>query len=95
MQIITRASDQKPIILTGVSVNSMHHEIQSRNLDKNPDEVRNFTNAKVEFANLGEAAIGRITLEPGWKWSKDIKHLVNTNSCQLPHTICDIRKTAS
>lgn len=64
----------------------MHHEIQSRNLDKNPDDVRNFTNGRVELANLGDAAIGRITLEPGWKWSKDIKHIVNTNSCQLPHT---------
>ena len=64
----------------------MHHEIRSRNLDKNPDEVRNFTNGKVELANLGDAAIGRITLEPGWKWSKDVKHIVNTNSCQLPHT---------
>jgi hypothetical protein len=37
----------------------MHHEIQSRNLDKNPDEVRKFTNGKVELANLGDAAIGR------------------------------------
>jgi hypothetical protein len=26
-----------------------------------------FTNGKVELANLGDAAIGRITLEPGWK----------------------------
>jgi hypothetical protein len=65
---------------------SMHHEMLSRNLDKNPDEVRKFTNGKVELANLGDAAIGRITLEPGWKWSNDVKHIVNTNSCQLPHT---------
>ncbi len=64
----------------------MHHEMQSRNLDKNPDEVRNFANGKVELANLGEAAIGRITLEPGWNWSKDVKPVANTNSCQLPHT---------
>ena len=64
----------------------MHHEIQSRNLDKKPDEVRKFTNGKVELANLGETVIGRITLEPGWKWSKDVKQIANTNSCQLPHT---------
>ena len=36
---------------------SMHHEMLSRNLDKNPDDVRKFTNGKVELANLGEAAI--------------------------------------
>jgi hypothetical protein len=64
----------------------MHHEMQSRNLDNNPDERRKFTNGKVELANLGDAAIGRITLEPGWKWSKDVKPIANTNSCQLPHT---------
>jgi hypothetical protein len=64
----------------------MHHEIRSRNLDKNPDEVRKFTHGRVELASLGEMAIGRITLEPGWKWSNDVKQIVNTNSCELPHT---------
>jgi mannose-6-phosphate isomerase-like protein (cupin superfamily) len=64
----------------------MHHEMQSRNLDKNPDEVRKFPNAKVELANLGDTVIARITGEPGWKWSKDVKPIVNTNSCQMAHT---------
>ena len=64
----------------------MHHEMQSRNLDKNPDDVRKFANGKVELANLGETAIGRITLEPGWKWSNDVKPIINTNSRQLTHT---------
>jgi ethanolamine utilization protein EutQ (cupin superfamily) len=60
--------------------------MKSRNLDKNPDDVRKFTNGKVELANLGDAAIGRMTLEPGWKWSNDVKPIINTNSCQLTHT---------
>ena len=64
----------------------MHHEILSRNLDKNPDEVRKFTNGKVELANLGESTIGRVILEPDWKWSKDVKPIANTNSCQFAHT---------
>jgi hypothetical protein len=64
----------------------MHHEMLSRNLDKNPDDIRKFANGKVELANLGETAIGRITLEPGWKWSNDVKPIINTNSCQLTHT---------
>ena len=64
----------------------MHHEMRSRNLDKNPDDVRKFTSGKVELANLGDVTIGRITLDPGWKWSNDVKPIVNTSSCQLPHT---------
>ncbi len=64
----------------------MHHEVRSRNLETNPDDVRKFTNGKVELANLGEVTIGRITLDPGWKLSNDVKPIVNTNSCQLPHT---------
>jgi EutQ-like cupin domain len=64
----------------------MHHEMISRNLDRKPDDVRKFTNGKVDLANLGDTVIGRITLEPGWKWSNDVKQIVNTNSCQLPHT---------
>jgi len=64
----------------------MHHEMKSRNLDKNPDEVRKFSNGKMEIANLGDAVIARITVEPGWKWSKDVKPIVHTNSCQMTHT---------
>lgn len=64
----------------------MHHEMLSRNLDKNPDEVRKFTSGRIELANLGEATIGRVILEPGWKWSKDVKPIANTNSCQFAHT---------
>ena len=45
----------------------MHHEIKSRNLDKNPDEDRKFSNGKMEIANLGDAVIARMTAEPGWK----------------------------
>jgi hypothetical protein len=41
----------------------MHHEMRSRNLDNNPDDVRKFTNGKVELANLGDVTIGRITLD--------------------------------
>jgi mannose-6-phosphate isomerase-like protein (cupin superfamily) len=64
----------------------MHHEMLSRNLDKNPDEVRKFSNGKMDIANLGDTVIARITAEPGWSWSKDVKPIVNTHSCQMTHT---------
>jgi mannose-6-phosphate isomerase-like protein (cupin superfamily) len=60
--------------------------MQSKNLDKNPDEVRKFSKSKMEIANIGDTVIARLTGEPGWKWSKDVKPIVNTNSCQMTHT---------
>ena len=41
----------------------MHHEMQSRNLDKNPDEVTKVPNSKIEVAKLGDTAIGRLNHE--------------------------------
>ena len=59
--------------------------LRKKNLDS-PDEVRSFDNGKVEIANLGDVAIGRATLEPGWSWEKCVKPIVKTDSCQAPHT---------
>ena len=27
----------------------------------------------------------KLTIQPGWKWSNDIKPLVGTESCQVTH----------
>jgi hypothetical protein len=50
-----------------------------------PDEVRHFPNGRVEVVNIGTGTVGRLILEPGWKWSKDVKPLAKTASCQAPH----------
>jgi hypothetical protein len=50
-----------------------------------PDEVRKFDKGKVELVNIGGATIGRGIFEPGWRWSKSVKPLVNTSSCEAPH----------
>ena len=57
-----------------------------KNLDSSPDETRTFEKGKIELANFGDVVIGRATFEPGWSWEKCEKPLVNTNSCQAPHT---------
>lgn len=52
-----------------------------------PDDLRTFDKGKVELTTFNDGAtIGRITLEPGWSWDKCVKPIVNTNSCQAPHT---------
>jgi EutQ-like cupin domain len=57
-----------------------------KSLNSSPDETRTFEKGKIELANLGDVVIGRSTFEPGWSWEKCVKPLVNTNSCQAPHT---------
>jgi hypothetical protein len=50
-----------------------------------PDETRTFANGKAEVLNLGGGSVGRLTLEPGWRWSQDVKPLAGTDWCEAPH----------
>ena len=50
-----------------------------------PDEVRTFERGKVELVNIGGGVVGKLTLQPGWRWSKDVKPLVGTKWCEAPH----------
>jgi class 3 adenylate cyclase len=34
---------------------------------------------------MGDAAFGRITYQPGWRWSIDVKPIVETETCQIHH----------
>lgn len=51
-----------------------------------PDEVRSFPKGKVELVTVNGITFGRGTLEPGWKWSEDVKPIAKTKSCEAPHT---------
>lgn len=50
------------------------------------DELRDFSKGKLELVKIGSVTFGRATLEPGWKWSKSIKHIAGTESCMASHT---------
>lgn len=50
-----------------------------------PDELRKFEKGKLQLINFRGAAVGRATFEPGWKWSKHLKPLAKTKSCEAPH----------
>ena len=39
----------------------------------------------MESVNVGGERVIRITLHPGWKWSSDVKPVVQTESCQIKH----------
>ena len=50
-----------------------------------PDEVRTPAKTRVEVNHLEGFTIGRLTFEPGWRWSECIKPVVQTDQCQLSH----------
>ena len=37
------------------------------------------------MTHVGPLAIGRARLEPGWRWSEDLKPIVGTESCMVHH----------
>jgi hypothetical protein len=51
-----------------------------------PDEVREGANWRLELVGLaGGAQVGRLTLQPGWKWTTDVKPVAGTELCEAPH----------
>jgi hypothetical protein len=58
--------------------------IETKNMD-HPDESRTPEKTSMSVIHLGDATVGRYTLQPGWKWSDCIKPLVGTDSCQAAH----------
>jgi quercetin dioxygenase-like cupin family protein len=52
---------------------------------RRPDEVRDFPNGKAELITVGDSHIGRLTFQPGWRWSEHVKPIANTPSCEMPH----------
>jgi hypothetical protein len=52
---------------------------------KNPDDVRTFEKGRVELVNIGGGVVGRLILEPGWRWSKHVKPIAKTEWCEAPH----------
>jgi hypothetical protein len=71
---------------------SAHHEThkqtgepaQQRDFAQ-PDEVRTFNLGRAEILSVAGSDIGRLTLHPGWRWSKDVKPIAGTTLCEAPH----------
>ena len=52
---------------------------------QNPDEILNPPNVRIENIKMGDMAVSKQTYQPGWQWSKDIKPIAKTDSCQVHH----------
>ena len=58
--------------------------VQSRDFDS-PDESRTPDKMQVDVVQMGDTAVARMTLGPGWRWSECVKPVVGTESCQARH----------
>ena len=50
-----------------------------------PDETLTFDKAKLELYKMADGTVGRLTIEPGWQWSKHMKPVAKTEWCEAPH----------
>jgi len=58
--------------------------LQKKNFQE-PDEVQTPPNARIENITIDGMTVSKQTYQPGWQWSKNIKPIVGTNSCQVHH----------
>ena len=50
-----------------------------------PDDVRLIPNGRIDVVELDDRVVGRMTYDPGWRWSVDVKPIAGTESCQFHH----------
>ncbi len=50
-----------------------------------PDAVREFPHGVGALVRVGPVDVGRAFLEPGWRWSTDVKPVVGTEWCESHH----------
>jgi len=49
------------------------------------DETRSFPRGRADLVTIGGGQVGRLTFEPGWRWSEHVKPIAGTESCEAPH----------
>lgn len=64
-------------------------KIQKKSVNT-PDETKASDKFKVDFIKFETITFSRLTLQPGWKWSVDMKPIVKTESCLVPHALYQI-----
>ncbi|WP_030397052.1 cupin domain-containing protein [Kitasatospora purpeofusca] len=58
-----------------------------RNFDTDPEEVRPFEadTGELRLVHLDAGGVGRAVFRPGWQWSRHVKPIAKTDSCQAAH----------
>ena len=50
-----------------------------------PDETLSLEKGSASTVRVGELVVGRLVLEPGWRWSRHVRPIAGTTSCQFHH----------
>jgi hypothetical protein len=58
--------------------------VEARDFDS-PDGTRTPDKTTIELVRMSGATVGRMRLEPGWRWSECIKPIVGGEKCQVRH----------
>ncbi len=58
--------------------------LQRRRFNESSD-VRTFPRGRIDVVELDDTIVGRMTYEPGWRWSVDVKPVAGTDACQYRH----------
>jgi len=48
-------------------------------------DVRTIPRGRIDVVELDDTVVGRMTYEPGWRWSVDVKPIAGTDTCQYHH----------
>ncbi len=60
---------------------------------KNADRVREFPRGRVELVKIGENLVGKITLQPGWRWSESMGPVFKKDTCEASHLMYQLSGT--
>lgn len=59
-------------------------QLQRKTFER-PAEVRDVPKARLDVVELGDVAVGRMVMQPGWRWSVDVKPIAGTPTCTYHH----------
>jgi class 3 adenylate cyclase len=49
------------------------------------NDVRTIPRGRIDVVELDDTVVGRMTYEPGWRWSVDVQPIAGTDTCQYHH----------
>jgi len=62
-------------------------KMTKKSFDEPDDSMQPAANVKADEVEIGGVTVKRVTVDAGWRWSKDLKPVQKTDSCQTDHLL--------